>query len=126
MKTLALFFLTALLPSIPTQAQSAADVSSSSAAPSVEPNQADQFNTLPTLTPAEIDAMIHIQTTTVSRLLGVQLTVDGVLPRMKRADHRLQLINPFAPARYGSGEDVTSINPRTGRAEGIVFLGIKF
>jgi hypothetical protein len=62
----------------------------------------------------------------VSRLLGVQFKVDGVLPRLKRADHRWHLINPFAPARYGFGEEVTSINPRTGRAEGIVFIGLKF
>lgn len=31
----------------------------------------------------------------------------GVIGRATRADNPLQLINPFAPARYGSGEKMT-------------------
>ena len=36
----------------------------------------------------------------------------------------LQLINPFAPARYGNGTANTVTNPFTGRAEGIKIIAV--
>ena len=33
--------------------------------------------------------------------------VDGVVPRLIRSGNPLQMINPFAPASYGDGRDVT-------------------
>lgn len=38
----------------------------------------------------------------------------GVIGRVTRADNPLQLINPFAPARYGSGEKMTDGNKSQG------------
>jgi hypothetical protein len=35
--------------------------------------------------------------------LRKKATYDGVLVQITKADNPLQLINPFAPARYGSG-----------------------
>ena len=89
-------------------------------------SQADLLKMGPSLSPQMLDAMVRFQTATLTRLLGINLTIDGVLPRVYRVDYPLHLINPFAPAKYGSGLDNVSINPRTGQAEGIVLLGIKF
>jgi hypothetical protein len=90
------------------------------------PKQADLLQSLPPLSAHRFDALVRFQTATASRVLGIDFTVDGVLPRVRRARNPLHLINPFAPAEYGYGQDIASINPRTGRAEGIVFWGIKF
>ena len=66
--------------------------------------------------------MVRFQTTTLTRALGVNLELDGVLPRLGRADHPLHLINPLAPAEYGTGFENLSVNPRTHQVEGISFL----
>lgn len=94
--------------------------------PTPPPSQADLLKTMPELGSRDIDSLIQFQRRTVSRILGIDLTTDGVLPRLRRVDNPFQLINPFAPAYYGSGAEVTSFHPRTGRAEGLVLIGIKF
>ena len=94
--------------------------------PPPAPSQADLLSAMPPLSQQKLEALIRFQTATASRVLGVNFTVDGVLPRIRRAPHPLHLINPFAPAEYGYGQDVASFNPRTGQAEGIVLWGIKF
>jgi hypothetical protein len=90
------------------------------------PSQADLLKAMPPLSQQKLEALIRFQTATASRVLGINFTVEGVLPRLRRTPHPLHLINPFAPAEYGYGEDVASINPRTGQADGIVLWGIKF
>jgi hypothetical protein len=90
------------------------------------PSQADLLKAMPPLSQQKLDALIRFQTATASRVLGIDFTVDGVLPRIGRTHHPLHLINPFAPAEYGYGEEIASFNPRTGQPEGIVLWGIKF
>jgi len=90
------------------------------------PSQADLLTAMPPLSQQKLEALIRFQTATASRVLGVNFTVDGVLPRIGRTRHVLHLINPFAPAEYGYGQDVASFNPRTGQTEGIVLWGVKF
>ena len=70
--------------------------------------------------------MARFQASTISRVLGVDLDVDGASARAWRADHALHLLNPLAPAEYGSGVENLSIDPVTHRANGIVFLSIRF
>ena len=91
------------------------------------PSQADLLRLSPADLPTErLEMMARFQSRTVSRVLGIKLDVDGVLPRVLRADYPLHLINPMAPAEYGSGIDNLSIDPTTRRAAGIVFLSIRF
>ena len=90
------------------------------------PSQADLLTAMPPLSQQKLEALIRVQTATASRVLGVNFTVDGVIPRIRRAQHPLHLINPFAPSEYGYGQDVASFNPRTGQTEGIVLWGVKF
>ena len=91
------------------------------------PSQADLLHLSPVDLPAErLELLARFQASTVSRVLGVNLDVDGVLPRALRADYPLHLLNPLAPAKYGSGVDNLSVDPITRRANGIVFLSIRF
>lgn len=95
--------------------------------PPIQPSQADLLHLSPAdFSTARLEMMARFQATTVSRVFGVNLDVDGVLPRALRADHPLHLLNPLAPAEYGSGLDNLSIDPVTHRANGIVFLSIRF
>ena len=78
------------------------------------------------LTRDEIATVARFQSETVTRILGVRVTIDGVIPMALRTRHPLQLINPFAPPEYGTGFENVTVDPETGRANGIRFLGIKF
>ena len=50
----------------------------------------------------------------------------GVVPKIRRAENPLQLINPFAPAEYGNGWDNVAIDPATGRGTGLAIVRIEF
>ena len=54
--------------------------------------------------------------------------VDGVVARAIRSGNPLQMINPFAPASYGDGHDVTRREPSDPyqRPEGIKLATIEF
>ena len=47
---------------------------------------------------------------------------QGVLPRAVRGGNPLQMLNPRAPARYGSSIQSLLIDPETGKWRGIKFL----
>lgn len=92
-------------------------------------NQARRADTLqldPYLTTQQIEAMARFQTDTVSRVFGLNLTVDGIVPRLLRAEQPWQLINPLAPSEYGIGAEILSVNPTTRRVEGISFFTLRF
>lgn len=52
--------------------------------------------------------------------------VSGALIQATRVDNPAQLINPRAPLRYGNGYDNVSIDPVTGRAQGIKLFVVSF
>ena len=87
--------------------------------PSAAPSQTDLRKNISGLSLNQIESMVMYQTTLADRVLGI-------LPQIRRADNPLQLFNPFAPARYGSGYDNVVFDPRTGRGEGIALFTIKF
>lgn len=88
--------------------------------------QADALQLDPELTQQQFEAMFRFQTDMVTRVFGVDVTVDGVIPRALRAEQPLQLINPLAPPEYGIGAEILSVNPRTRRVEGISFFTFRF
>ena len=53
-------------------------------------------------------------------------TVSGVFVQAARVRNPAQLINPRAPMRYGNGYDNVSIDPISGRAQGIKLFVINF
>ena len=50
--------------------------------------------------------------------------VDGVIPRALRGGNPLQMLNPMAPARYGTSEQSVAYNPITGKYDQIKLLEI--
>jgi hypothetical protein len=53
--------------------------------------------------------------------------VSGVIPRAIRGGNPLQMLNPFAPAKYGTAEENVSLDPDVpGEVNGINFFSISF
>jgi hypothetical protein len=53
--------------------------------------------------------------------------VSGVVPRAIRGGNPLQMLNPFAPAKYGTANESASIDPDVpGNVNGIIFVRIPF
>ena len=53
--------------------------------------------------------------------------VTGVIPRAIRSGNPLQMLNPLAPAKYGTAEENVLLDPdRPGKWDGIKLLGISF
>ena len=55
-----------------------------------------------------------------------RLTLDGAGVQIAKADNPLQLLNPFAPAKYGSPEDNVFRSPVDGKVSGLKVFEIKF
>jgi hypothetical protein len=71
--------------------------------------------TIPTAPPAK-------STNQISK----QISYSGALIQVYKADNPLQLINPFAPAKYGSGFANLSVDPITRKPQGIALFSINF
>ena len=53
--------------------------------------------------------------------------VTGVIARAIRSGNPLQMLNPLAPAKYGTAEENVLLDPdRPGKWYGIKLLGISF
>jgi hypothetical protein len=53
--------------------------------------------------------------------------VSGVIPRAIRGGSPLQMLNAFAPAKYGTANESVSIDPDvTKKVNGIIFVSIPF
>jgi hypothetical protein len=53
--------------------------------------------------------------------------ISGVIPRAIRGGNPLQMLNPLAPAKYGTAEQNVSLDPDVpGKANGINFFTISF
>lgn len=61
-----------------------------------------------------------------NEIKGKNTSYSGILVQLVKTDNPLQLVNPFAPARYGSGQDNLVRSPLTGRATGLKFLSFSF
>jgi hypothetical protein len=52
--------------------------------------------------------------------------VSGVIPRAIAGGNPLQMLNPFAPAQYGTAAESVSVDPDVPRIDGIKLLSISF
>ena len=50
--------------------------------------------------------------------------VQGVIPRALRGGNPLQMLNPKAPAKYGTGEESVAFDPYTGKPHAIKLFEI--
>jgi ribosomal protein L13 len=54
-------------------------------------------------------------------------SISGVIPRAIRGGNPLQMLNPFAPAKYGTAADNVSVDPDVpGKVNGVKFVSIPF
>jgi hypothetical protein len=75
---------------------------------------------------ASIESRHHARQTHQPANLS-QPEVSGVIPRAMRGSNSLQMLNPFAPAKYGTAEENVSLDPDiSGKADGIKLFGISF
>ena len=69
----------------------------------------------------------HHAIETHAPLIELKPQVTGVIPRIIRGGDPLQMLNPFAPAKYGTAEEDTVLDPDVpGRADGIKLLSVSF
>ena len=68
----------------------------------------------------------EVQTTEAVKVKPSPITIDGIVAQIFKNKQPLQLINPLAPAKYGSGDQNLSRDPVTGRPEGFIVLGIQW
>jgi hypothetical protein len=60
-------------------------------------------------------------------LIELKPQVTGVIPRIIRGGDPLQMLNPFAPAKYGTAEEDTVLGPDVpGRGDGIKLFSVSF
>jgi hypothetical protein len=76
--------------------------------------------------PASFESRHHARQTHRPAKLS-QPEVSGVIPRAIRGGNPLQMLNPFAPAKYGTAEENVSLDPDIpGKWDGIKFFSISF
>jgi hypothetical protein len=75
---------------------------------------------------ASFESRHHARQTARPAVLS-QPGVSGVIPRAIRGGNPLQMLNPFAPAKYGTAEDNVSFDPDVpGKVNGINFFIVCF
>ena len=75
---------------------------------------------------ASFESRQHARQTRRPATLSGQ-TVSGVIPRAIRGGNPLQMLNPFAPAKYGTAGESVSVDPDVpGKVNGINFVSIPF
>jgi hypothetical protein len=69
----------------------------------------------------------HRQRAVATRPLDLKHEVTGVIPRAVPGGNPLEMLNPFAPAKYGTAEDNTILDPQQpDRGEGIKLFRVTF
>ena len=69
----------------------------------------------------------HHAVETHAPLIELKPQATGVIPRIIRGGDPLQMLNPFAPARYGTAEENAVLDTDVpGRGNGIKLLSVSF
>ena len=69
----------------------------------------------------------HHEVETHAPLIELKPEVTGAIPRIIRGGDTLQMLNPFAPAKYGTAEENTVLDPDVpGRGDGIKLFSVSF
>jgi hypothetical protein len=76
--------------------------------------------------PKSFESRQHARQTRRAATLSTR-EVTGVIPRAIRGGNPLQMLNPLAPAKYGTANESVSIDPDVpGKVNGIIFVSIPF
>ena len=69
----------------------------------------------------------HHAIETHAPLIELKPQVTGVIPRIIRGGDPLQMLNPFAPAKYGTAEENSVLDPNIpGQGDGIKLFSLLF
>ena len=69
----------------------------------------------------------HHEVETHAPPIELKPQVRGIIPRIIRGGDPPQMLNPFAPAKYGTAEENTVLDPDVpGRGDGIKLLSVSF
>jgi hypothetical protein len=75
---------------------------------------------------ASLESKQHARQTAQPAILS-RPGVSGVIPRAIRGGNPLQILNPFAPAKYGTADENVSFDPDVpGKANGIDLFSVSF
>ena len=77
---------------------------------------------------ARLSKAISVSSSTVkpNAIVKGKVAYSGIAVSAVKADNPVQLINPFAPARYGAALDNALSDPATGRARAWKVFSIQF
>ncbi len=67
-----------------------------------------------------------VQNEKPNEIIGEKVSYSGIAVQLAKGDNPLQLVNPAAPARYGTPEDNTLRNPIDNKVIGLKIFSIKF
>lgn len=101
-------------------------VASAGAQPTNTPVIAPEPSVVTTLPSQLPTATIEIQRVAPNQVISGKLVYEGIFVETVKMDNPLQLINPFAPARYGNGDDNLDLDPVTGHVNGLKFFSVRF
>lgn len=119
------FLLITVLSALPVIALAQTPPVSTSTNKPAQPGDARLQQTLPK--PADSDAEFQMRYQAKPTTEPVtRLELEGALVRATQAGQPWQVVNPFAPKEFGDGLDNVSVEPRTGKAAGVVLLSIRF
>jgi hypothetical protein len=88
--------------------------------------QIDQKSTTQIESRARETPLHYVEKPAPNETVHGRIAVDGILVQLDKTDNPLQLINPAAPARYGSAEENILRNPASGKVSGLKFLEVRF
>src|SRR5580765_1346306 len=81
------------------------------------PNPSDVLETR--LTREARTSLTNPESPTLNRIMGQRFIYTGIAIELMRADNSLQMLNPFAPERYGTAEQNVVRDPITGQVSGL-------
>jgi hypothetical protein len=88
--------------------------------------QTDQKSTAQIESHARETPLHYVEKPAPNETVHGRIAVDGILVQLDKTDNPLQLINPAAPARYGTAEENILRNPASGKVSGLKVLELRF
>ena len=79
-----------------------------------------------TTAPPQREAPVLTRPVTTNTVVGRRATYSGVVVQVLHTDHPLQLLNPFAPESYGTGEGNLLRDPWKKNSDAIKLFSISF
>jgi hypothetical protein len=76
--------------------------------------------------PSERESLIVVRPEAANSIAGRKVVYSGIAVQVSKAKQPLQLINPLAPAQYGSGHENLDRDLITGKVTGFKIISISF